>query len=149
MYGSGQSSEAVDELLIDSAALGAPTEDEVRRYWRGRAVFVSSVIAGYRDERAAAMRAIESRACRALAWETIVPAPVKAEDAWLSGVDMADALVLILGSRYGARRDDGRSATHSEFDRAVERGIPRWVFVDDRAERQRDALLENWLRDDE
>lgn len=63
-------------------------------------------------------------------------------------MNSADALVLLLGSRYGVRRDDGRSATHAEFDRAQERGIPRWIFLDARADGSRDALLRNWIDDD-
>jgi hypothetical protein len=148
MYSGSHAQESISDLLIDSATLGTPSEDESRAYWRGRSVFISSVMTGLGAERSGAIDAVTKKAARVLAWETIVPAPVKAEDAWLAGVDMADALVLVLGSRYGARRDDGRSATHAEFDRAVERGIPRWVFVDARTDGQRDAPLENWIRDD-
>lgn len=138
----------VADLLIDATNLGTPSDDEVRRYWRGQGVFVSSVITGYEDERAAAINAIESRSARPVAWERIVPAPVRPEHAWLGGVNAADALVLLLGSRYGVRRDDGRSATHAEFDRAQERGIPRWIFLDSRADGSRDAPLQNWIDDD-
>jgi hypothetical protein len=143
MYDTAGPGESIDGLLIDSATLGSPSDEESRAHWRARSVFISSVIEGQGDERAAAIGAVGAAGARPIAWETIVPAPVKAEEAWLAGVDMANALVLVLGARYGARRDDGRSATHAEFDRAVDRGIPRWVFVDDRANGQRDALLGN------
>lgn len=148
MYLDSAREPSIGELLIDATNLGTPSEDEVREYWRGKGVFVSSVINGYETERAAAIDAIESRAARPVAWERIVPAPVKVEHAWLSGVNSADALTVLLGHRYGLRRDDGRSATHSEFARAEERGIPRWAFLDSRAEGSRDALLQNWIDDD-
>lgn len=111
----------------------------MRAYWSGRGVFVGSVITGYTAERAAAIAAIRSRGGRAIAWETITPEPVKAEDAWLGGVAASDAFVLLLGAGYGTRRDDGLSATHAEFERAEQRGIPRWVFLDSRADDERDA----------
>lgn len=148
MYRSNDQDTPIGDLLLDAANLGTPSDEEVRAYWRDRGVFVSSVIADYTAERSAAMRAITSRGARAIAWETITPAPVKAEDAWLGGVDASDALVLLLGARYGARRDDGLSATHAEFERAQARGIPRWVFVDSRGNEERDAPLRRWIEDD-
>ena len=139
MFQTDTSVTPISGLLVDAANLGSPTDAEVRAYWHGRGVFVSSVIEGYRDERSTAVAAIESRGARPIAWERIVPASVKAEDAWIGGVNAADALVLLLGGRYGRRRDDGRSATHAEFDRAQERSIVRWIFIDSRAEGDRDA----------
>jgi hypothetical protein len=149
VYRSRVAATPISRLLVDAASLGTPTGEGVRGHWRGKGVFVSSGIDGYAAERARAIGVIEIRAARAIAWETITPEPVKAEEAWLGGVDAAHALVLLLGARYGARRDDGYSATHAEFERAQERGIPRWVFLDARVpDADRDALLRRWIEDD-
>lgn len=139
----------IGQLILDAANLGTPTDDEVRAYWRRRGVFLSSVIAEFETERSAAIGAIRSREARPVAWETITPRPVKAEDAWLAGVNAAHALVLVLGRSYGRVRDDSYSATHAEFRRAQERGIERWVFLDARVPRQeRDGQLTRWIEDD-
>ncbi len=108
----------IGQVMLDAANLGTPTADEVRAYSRDRGVFLSSVIAEFETERPAAIGAIRSREARPVAWETITPHPVKAEDAWLAGVNAAHAFVLVLGRSYGRVRDDGYSATHAELRRA-------------------------------
>ncbi len=44
--------------------------------------------------------------------------------------ERADILVLIVGTRYGAITDSGKSVTNLEYLRAKEKGIPIYAFVD-------------------
>lgn len=42
----------------------------------------------------------------------------------------ADIFVLIIGNRYGAQIDTGRSITNTEFLTAKQKGIPIYIFID-------------------
>jgi hypothetical protein len=135
-------------LEIDSARLAPPTAAEVGGWAASQRVFVSSVMT-MRDERAAAIAAIENLGATPVAWERqIAPAPVPAEAAWLGGVDSSTILIALLSTVYGTRTHTGNSATHEEFLHAETIGIDRRVYVDaSAAPRLRDGALERWLAD--
>ena len=70
------------------------------------------------------------------------------QGACLRVVRESDALVLILGARYGAIQSTGLSATHEEYNEARER-IPIYVFIercDDYEDSQRQfiAAVQHW-----
>lgn len=54
--------------------------------------------------------------------------------------DEADILVLIIGNRYGAVLESGKSITNTEFEVAVKKGIPIYTF----AQKQMINLLPVW-----
>ena len=92
-------------------------------------VFISSVMRGFEDERAAARRAVESVGLRAVMAETAPARPDASKHALLDLVDPADAVVLILGARYGYIAEHGLSPTEDEFNHARQAGKPIFVFV--------------------
>ena len=74
--------------------------------------------------------------------------PSTPKGACLRGVRESDAMVLILGERYGTIQSSGLSATHEEYNEARER-IPVYVFVerrDDYEDNQRNfiAAVQDW-----
>ena len=83
-------------------------------------VFVSSVITGFEDYRAAAARAIESLGSKAVAAEDFGARPDTPQQACLEAARRADVTVLLLAERYGYKQASGLSATHEEFHEARE-----------------------------
>lgn len=81
-------------------------------------VFISSLISGMEAERAAAKKAIALFRHQPVMAEDFGARPNSPQVACLSGLRDADAVVLILGSRYGAVQASGLSATHEEYREA-------------------------------
>ena len=91
-------------------------------------VFISSVIAGMGDHRAAAREAAESLGYTVIAAEDFGASPSSPQQVCLEGVRDADVVVLLLGARYGTPQRSGLSPTHEEYREA--RGTkPVLVFV--------------------
>lgn len=91
-------------------------------------VFVSSVIRGMEPFRSAAREAAETLRCTVLVSEDFGARPESSQVACLSGVRDCDAVVLLLGARYGTLQPSGFSATHEEYLEARER-CPVLAFV--------------------
>lgn len=81
-------------------------------------VFISSLISGMETERAAAKRAIETLRHEAVMAEDFGARSSSPEVACLAGLRQSDLVVLILGTRYGAKQASGLSATHEEYREA-------------------------------
>jgi hypothetical protein len=87
-------------------------------------------MAGFTDERQAAKGAIESLGYRALMAETAPASSEPSKTALLPFVDQADAVVLMLGARYGwVPRPGAASPTEEEFQHAQATNTPVLVFV--------------------
>ncbi len=99
-------------------------------------VFVSSLIGGMEDFRAAAVEAIQSLGHEAITAESFSADANSPRVACLSGVRDANLVVLILGGRYGAsQQPSGLSATHEEYREA--RGAkPVLAFIQQGVERE-------------
>jgi hypothetical protein len=117
-------------LLIDQQAATVPLSEADTAAWgAGQRVFVSSLIADLRDERAAARKAIQSVNATPVMFEELGARDISAEDAYLSGVRTSDVYVGILGPRYGVPLASGYSATHAEYAEAERGGLRMAVFV--------------------
>jgi hypothetical protein len=81
-------------------------------------VFISSIITGFEVFRDAAAEAIESLNCEVLRAEDFTASASSPQVTCLKGVRDADVVVLILGEKYGAKQQSGKSATHEEYDEA-------------------------------
>lgn len=82
-------------------------------------IFVSSLIGGFEDERAAAVAAITSLGHIPITAETFGAGIASPRVACLQGLRDADLVVLMLGEGYGAVQDiSGLSATHEEYREA-------------------------------
>jgi hypothetical protein len=99
-------------------------------------VFVSSVMRDFGAERAAVRDAIESLGLRPMMAETAPASPDASKRALLPLVEKADAVVLILGGRYGYITESGTSPTEEEFKHATALGKPVFVFVQKGVERE-------------
>jgi Domain of unknown function (DUF4062) len=86
-------------------------------------VFISSVVTGFEAERDAAGDAAQTLHYEVRRCEDFGALEASPQQACLAGVRWADAVVLILGARYGAVQASGLSATHEEYREARERGI--------------------------
>ena len=91
-------------------------------------VFISSVVAGMEEYRAAAREAAESLGYTVIAAEDFGASPRSPQQVCLAGVRDADAVVLLLGARYGTPQSSGLSPTHEEYHEARGRK-PVFVFV--------------------
>lgn len=92
-------------------------------------IFLSSVIRGfeaYRDAAARAARALRHEVKRA---EDVAASSATPQQACLAGVRWANAVILLLGERYGDRQASGVSPTHEEYREARER-CPVLIFVE-------------------
>jgi hypothetical protein len=98
-------------------------------------VFLSSVISGMEDYRAAARRAAETLDHTVLAAEDFGASPLSPQQVCLGAVREADVVVLLLGARYGAPQGSSLSPTHEEYREA--RGKkPVLAFVQSDVERE-------------
>lgn len=94
---------------------------------------ISSTIADLPDHRKQVENACLRQGTFPLMMEHRPPVDKDAIEFSLGLVDEADIYVGVYGSRYGYVPKDGNpkgiSVTEMEYDRAVERGIPRLIFV--------------------
>ncbi len=81
-------------------------------------VFISSVMENYADFRDAAAKGIRFAGCDPVPAEDFPAAAASPRTACLDGVRSADALVLLLGERYGFVGSSGLSATEEEYKEA-------------------------------
>ena len=113
---------------------------------RALKVFVSSVESGYEQYRKAARDAIEALGHLPVLMESTHPsAPRPSREECLREVEDSDAVVLLVGSRYGTPQASNKSPTHQEWEHARSVGTPVLVFVegvDDREARQQDFLTD-------
>lgn len=98
-------------------------------------VFLSSVISDFEDFREAAAEGIESLGFEVVRAEDAPALPETPRRACLELGRSADALVLVLGSRYGAVQESGLSATHEEY-RELRGERPVLAFVQDGVARE-------------
>ena len=84
----------------------------------GVKVFISSVISRMEDHRAAARLAAESLGHTVTVAEDFRASPQSPQQVCLGAVRDADAVVLVLGPRYGAPQESGISPTHEEYREA-------------------------------
>ena len=92
-------------------------------------VFVSSVMEDYGGIRDAASRGIREAGCEPVRAEDFSAASVSPRNACLDGVRSADALVLLLGGRYGFVGPPGLAATEEEYDQARRHHKHIFVFL--------------------
>ena len=94
-------------------------------------VFVSSVMKGYEVYREATRVGIRQAECDAVLAEDFAAQSASSRNACIDGVQSADALVLLLGPRYGWVAPSGRSATEEEYQEARRQQMPILAFVQD------------------
>lgn len=120
-------------LLIDQrSASASAAERDIHTWGRGRRVFVSSLIGGMTEERAAVRAAIAAVGATPVMFEEDLGAQdISAENAYLAGVRSSEIYVGLFGARYGIRMGGGNSATHAEFIEAEREGLRLCLFVTD------------------
>ena len=94
-------------------------------------VFVSSVMDGYKNFRDAASEGIRQAGCEPVRAEDFPAATGSPRNSCLDGVRSVDAVVLLLGGRYGFVGPSGLAATEEEYDEARKTHIPILVFLQD------------------
>ena len=136
--------ETAEALLVDLSLVPPPDDAEVRAWAADQSVFVSSVMAGMKEEREAAVLAVEAIGARPVWFEAFGGMDDDPEDAYLGNVASSDIYLGILGTRYGRPLKSGYSATHAEYNEAVRRGLRLsvWTSEQELDGRQRDFLEE-------
>ena len=94
-------------------------------------VFVSSVMENYAAFRDTATKSIRRAGCDPVRAEDFPGAHTSPRTACLDGVRSADALVLLLGERYGFVGPSGLSATEEEYEEARSAHKRVLVFLED------------------
>ncbi len=92
-------------------------------------VFVSSVMENFAEYREAAAIGIRRAGCEPVRAEDFPAQSTSPRTACLDGVRSADALVLILGERYGFVGPSGLAATEEEYREALKTDKPVLVFI--------------------
>jgi len=92
-------------------------------------VIHSSVIHGFETYRGAAVRAARALRHEVKLAEDFAASSATPQQACLAGVRWAEALVLLLGARYGEPQTSGLAPTHEEYREARER-CPVLIFVE-------------------
>ncbi|MFV3338783.1 DUF4062 domain-containing protein [Pseudomonas sp. NY15349] len=93
-------------------------------------VFVSSVVSGFEQYRAAARKAITLLGHTPVMCEDFGARPYSSQHACMTEVDQADVVVLILGANFGYQTETGESVTQQEFRRAKASGKPILAFLE-------------------
>jgi hypothetical protein len=93
------------------------------------AVFISSVVEGFEDVRAAAAAAIQGIRMYPIRSEELSADPESSRRALLDQVAGAEYYLLLLGARYGDYGAGEKSPTEDEYDEAVRLGRPILVLV--------------------
>jgi hypothetical protein len=91
-------------------------------------IFISSLITGMEPLRAAARNAVLALGHKPVMAEDFDARPQTPQLACLEGVRQADAVILILDERYGAKQSSGLSATQEEY-RETQETRPVLAFV--------------------
>lgn len=121
-------------LTIDlTAANRTVADDEFRQWASSHALFLSSVMGEFKDERRAVASALESEGFTVRWFEDFGGTDDSPEAAYLTEVAAADIYVGLMGDYYGAMQSSGYSATHEEYLEARRRGkrVSFWVREDD------------------
>lgn len=93
-------------------------------------VFVSSVITGFEAYRRAAREGILAAGAEPILVNEDFPStPDSSRNACLDAVASSDAFALVVGERGGWKTPSGRFVIEEEYDEAVRRGIPLYVFL--------------------
>ena len=108
-------------------------------------VFISSVIGGMEEYRDAADQAITTLQHTTVRAENFPASSTSPRLACLQGVQISDAMLLLIGGRYGDKQRSGLSATHEEYVEARKIGIPVFVMV--QKDVNRDSLQQNFLNE--
>jgi len=93
-------------------------------------VFVSSVVSGFEQYRAAARKAITLLGHTPVMCEDFGARPYSSQHACMTEVDQADVVVLMLGANFGYQTETGESVTQQEFRRAKALGKPILAFLE-------------------
>ena len=113
------------------------------------AIFVSSVQREFAAERRAIRDFVQSdpllrRFFSVVLFEDLPASDRRADDVYLAQVDRCTVFVALLGTDYGSEDTSGCSPTEREFDRAIEQGKFRLVYLkgsDDAARRPKMRAL--------
>lgn len=105
-------------------------------------VFISST-ADLADERDAAERALAALNIDGTRFESWPSAPGNPIQVCIDEVEQSDALIVLLGDRYGSLADNGLSVTHLEYRCARNNSRPVFAFVLQR--QHRDAAQQAFL----
>jgi hypothetical protein len=90
--------------------------------------FVSSVVTGFEEFREAAVNAIRSLGHEVIRSEDFAASPATSQIACLAGIRDSDAVIVLLGDRYGSLQASGKSPTHEEFEAAKD-SRPVFAFI--------------------
>ena len=93
-------------------------------------IFISSTsdLEDYRDVCTNTLAELQVEGSR---FETWPPSPLAPMDECLRRIDECDAVILIVGGTYGAVVDGGLSATHTEYEYALQSRKPVFIFLCD------------------
>lgn len=94
-------------------------------------VFVSSVMDGFEEYRAATRAGIEAAGCEPVLIEDNPALPVSSRNACLDGVGSCDAVAVVVGERGGWTAPSGKLVVEEEYEHARGRSIPTLVFLQD------------------
>lgn len=98
-------------------------------------IFISSLISGFEEYRAAARDAVRALGHEPVMAEDFPSQPNSPQIACLSGLRQSALILLLLGERYGAPQSSGLSATHEEY-REAKNMRPVIAFVQDSVPRE-------------
>lgn len=93
-------------------------------------VFISSTYLDLKEERSKAMSAVLTAGCIPAGMEAFVAQDEEQFSVIKQIIDLCDFYILIIGGRYGSINPvTGKSYTEMEYDYAVSKGIPVFVFA--------------------
>ena len=136
------------KLIVERRSAPPALPDAQYREWlSGQRFFVSSAMD---EEMAPAREAVaaylKDRGTDPVMWEGITPRDRRPQQAYLEGVEQSNALLLLVGSRYGRSDESGYSPTHQEANRAAALDLPRLLFERDGVPTSdRDGRLNDWV----
>jgi len=137
------------QLIVDrSTPIQQPSDEQFRRWARGKRVFVSSTMDDLQDERAAAADTVEEVGAEPVLFERFGARSEDSRQAYKAEVRRSDIYLGILAQSYGVKQSSGYSATHAEYEEAKAHHKEILFFLDDTlSSSERDGHLNRWLQE--
>jgi hypothetical protein len=130
-----------------TSPLPAFDEGEMRRWASGKKIFVSSTMRDLKEERQRAADTVRSLGATPRFFEDF-SSPSDPRGIYVPEVGRADAVILILGERYGdpiPTDPEGRSATSVEYDEAIGAYKPVLVYRKEEPGLEREPKLRSFI----
>jgi hypothetical protein len=140
---------SIDDLIVDrTTSIQSPSDEQIRKWARGKRVFISSTMEDLQEERAATADVIEEMGAEPVLFERFGARSEDSRQAYKAEVRRSDIYLGLLAQSYGVKQPSGYSATHAEYEEAKAHHKEILLFLDDTVpSSEREGHLNRWIKE--